>query len=153
MDIFQSLFSQSGGHPGPEARQCLLAGRTEDYYRTGFGSVAGGQFLKQVLDNAFKFADPSSPRVELRAGSESGRAKISVWDNGRGVPPEQRDRLFAKLTQLDREVHEQQGSGLGLYIASRLLEINGGTIRVGDSPEGGMLVEIELPASGVDGQR
>lgn len=100
--------------------------------------------LKQVLDNAFKFADPAAPGVALRAWVEDGRPRISVLNNGRGIPEAQRDKLFTKLTQIDREVHEQQGSGLGLYIARELLELNGATIRVTDGPEGGTLAIIDL---------
>ena len=92
------------------------------------------QTLHQILDNAFKFADPKTPRVTMAALRDGPWVKIVIADNGRGVSPEGKEVLFQKLTQLDREVHEQQGSGLGLYISKKLLDINHGEISLECEP-------------------
>lgn len=102
--------------------------------------------LRQVLDNAFKFADPASPRVAVAVAAEGANVRISVSDNGPGIPAERRAAVLAKLSQVDRDVHEQQGSGLGLYIAKRLLEINRGSIRIGSAEAGGAEVCVLLPS-------
>jgi two-component system sensor histidine kinase/response regulator len=103
------------------------------------------EILRQILDNGFKFADPASPRIVVRAGEEGGQVWVTVSDNGRGIPPAQHHLLFQKLTQVDREVHEQQGSGLGLYIARELVELNGGTIALRDGSGPGAEIEVRLP--------
>ena len=105
------------------------------------------EVLKQLLDNGFKFADPENPHVELRAWQEEGRLKVRVSDNGRGISAEDKHRIFEKLSQLDREVHEQQGSGLGLYIVKKLVEINGGTIDLCSGSGQGAQVELSFPVN------
>jgi len=103
--------------------------------------------LRQVLDNAFKFADPQSPCVVLRAGAEGGQAEVLVSNNGPGIPDHQRGVLFQKLAQVDREIHEQQGSGLGLYITKQLVDMNRGAIELRSEPGRGVEIEIRLPTS------
>ncbi len=103
------------------------------------------EVLRQVLDNGFKFADPRRPRVALRGSAGPEAAKVSVGDNGPGIPEAEQGLIFQKLTQVNRDVQEQQGSGLGLYIVKRLVDLNRGSILLSSAPGKGTEIEISLP--------
>jgi two-component system sensor histidine kinase/response regulator len=82
--------------------------------------------LRRLIDNAVKFSPPGS--AVIIAMHEHNGYVFSVQDFGMGVAEEKRSILFQKFGQVDRDKHEQQGSGLGLYIAHHLAKINGGDI-------------------------
>lgn len=103
--------------------------------------------VANLLDNAFKFAPPSS-QIEITAQSLNNRAvRISVIDAGPGVPPEERERIFEKFTQVKDAVHERRiGTGLGLTFCRMAVEAHGGSIWVEDGPSGaGSCFSIQLP--------
>ena len=79
--------------------------------------------VARLFDNACKFSPPGAA-ITIASHSENDRYIFSVADNGNGIPLEKQDRLFQKFYQVDRESHEQQGAGLGLYIAKKLAELN-----------------------------
>jgi len=79
--------------------------------------------LKRLIDNAIKFSQPESyVIVDLH---ESNGFVFSVQDFGVGIASEKKSIIFQKFGQIDREKNEQQGSGLGLYIAYNLAKLNG----------------------------
>ncbi len=79
--------------------------------------------VARLFDNACKFS-PAGAIITIASHNEEDRYVISVMDNGYGIPVEKQDRLFQKFYQVDRELQEQQGAGLGLYIAKKLAELN-----------------------------
>ncbi len=82
--------------------------------------------LRRLLDNAVKFSHSGGTvTVGFSADPEF---VFSIRDDGRGIAEDKKSILFKKFGQVDREKHEQQGSGLGLYIAYHLAEINGGRL-------------------------
>jgi signal transduction histidine kinase len=95
--------------------------------------------IENLLDNAIKYAPRNSPiRVLARGEGERG-VSIRVEDHGRGVPPEQRDRIFERYARLDRDmqVHSRTSRGLGLAFCKLAVEAHGGKIWVEDNqPEG-----------------
>jgi two-component system sensor histidine kinase CpxA len=99
--------------------------------------------VENVLRNAIRHTrEGTSVEVSLK-GSE-GRAVISVRDHGSGVPEE-------KLATIFRPFHrspDSDGAGLGLTIAERAVSVQGGSIRAANAGDGGLVVEIELPATG-----
>ncbi len=105
------------------------------------------EILRQLLDNSFKFANTEKPFVWIRAFSAENGVKLVITDNGRGIPSSQQKFIFQKLSQVDRDVHEQQGSGLGLYISKRLVDLNGGSISLTSEAGQGTEVEVFLPAA------
>ena len=105
------------------------------------------EVFRQVLDNAFKFADPQNPRVTVHMALEGDWVRVQISDNGRGISGPGKELVFQKLSQIDREIHEQQGSGLGLYIAKRLVDINRGRISLTSEPDKGTEVNIHLPVA------
>jgi signal transduction histidine kinase len=103
-----------------------------------------------VVDNLIRNAIDHSPkggRVTLALGPN---ARITVDDNGPGIPPDQRTRIFEPFA---RGVHRNTdraagtGTGLGLAICKRIVDGHRGTIRVEDRPGGGSRFVVELPVT------
>jgi signal transduction histidine kinase len=84
--------------------------------------------------------------VRLSAAANGRYVRFAVEDNGPGIPPDQRDRVFDRFHRTDiSRARATGGSGLGLAIARALVEAHGGRIRAGESPEGGARLEFDLP--------
>ncbi|MET0837134.1 MAG: ATP-binding protein, partial [Marmoricola sp.] len=123
----------------------IVAGDLQDVWAD---RVLVRQVLDNLIGNALKYVAPGTvPRVLVEAEAlESGMARIQVRDNGIGVPPEQRDRIFEDFHRANGE--EYQGTGLGLSICRRIIRRHGGTIAVTDNPDGvGSCFEFTLPTT------
>jgi signal transduction histidine kinase len=131
---------------------------TLDHPRGGGEIVAGDLLdvwadrvlLRQVLDNlisnALKYvARGTVPRVVVEAEEASpGWACVKVRDNGIGVPPPQRERIFESFQRASGD--DYRGTGLGLAICRRIIQRHGGNIHVSDNPDGmGSSFEFTLP--------
>jgi PAS domain S-box-containing protein len=109
------------------------------------------QILYNLLSNAIKFTEEGG-RLGVRAASvqtDHGQPQIeiSVWDTGIGIVPEDIQRLFLEFEQLDSSyVRQQEGTGLGLALAKRLVEAHGGRIRVESKVGEGSTFTFVLPA-------
>lgn len=106
------------------------------------------QAVVNLLTNAVKFS-PSEGEVSLRAAcNEAGALCIEVSDQGPGVPPEERERVFEPFTQLDAGLARRTGgAGLGLPLARAYVELHGGRLTLEAGEAGGTLARIELPAT------
>lgn len=86
------------------------------------------QLFQNLLDNAIKFlGDEPSPRVEVFTRREQGEDVIVVRDNGLGIAPEDQERIFGIFDRLDSEI---AGTGIGLALVERIVELHGGRIWV-----------------------
>ena len=94
-----------------------------------------GQVLVNLIDNAIKFT-PDGGLITLRVRAESGLCTVTVQDNGVGVLPEDRPRIFERFFTADRAHTSGKGTGLGLSICQRILEMHGQKIRLLDTQEG-----------------
>jgi len=102
------------------------------------------QALSALVDNGIKHV-PAGGRVRVRAGGRGASWVAEVDDDGAGIAPEDRERVFRRFTRGDA-ARAQGGSGLGLAICRRLVELMGGRIRAAASPDmGGARFIIELP--------
>lgn len=101
-----------------------------------------GEILSSLIDNAVKWAC-SRAMVGWEPAGEWVR--ILIDDDGKGIAPVFREGVFAVGKRLDEDI---AGSGLGLAIARDLVQLYSGTISLGDSPLGGLRVEILLPIAG-----
>ncbi|MGK8523247.1 sensor histidine kinase [Nocardia asteroides] len=102
--------------------------------------------LGNLVDNAQRHA-ASSVRVAVERDVE-GRAVLSVTDDGPGVPPADRDRIFQRFVRLDdARTRDEGGAGLGLAIVRDVVEHHAGTIRVTDGASGGACFVVTLPAA------
>jgi signal transduction histidine kinase len=109
------------------------------------------QMLFNLLANAITFT-PRDGRVTVRAWQEEERVLICVADTGVGIAKEDQERIFEEFQQL--EVGRQPrrpGTGLGLTLTRRLVELHGGRIRVESEPGAGSRFVVELPRSGSSG--
>jgi signal transduction histidine kinase len=105
------------------------------------------KIVEELTDNAFKFSEPGKP-VLVSTEVVDGRFQLEVADKGRGMTPEQIGRIGPHI-QFERRTFEQQGAGLGLFIAKRLTELLGGQI-IFDSASGqGTDVKIFFPVPGI----
>ena len=102
------------------------------------------QVLMNLVSNAIKYNRPGG-RVRVGAGIEGGRVLLRVEDNGLGMSAEQLEGLFQAFNRLGRERSAIEGTGIGLFITKRLVELLGGELRF-DSREGrGTTVTVALP--------
>ncbi|HYO39389.1 MAG TPA: HAMP domain-containing sensor histidine kinase [Nocardioidaceae bacterium] len=112
------------------------------------------RLLANLVDNAVRHA-ASSVRLAARVDASPdlpeeppapARVEVSVLDDGAGIPAPDRERVFERFTRLDdARARDAGGSGLGLAIVAELVRRNGGIVRLGDAPGGGLAVHVLLP--------
>ena len=100
--------------------------------------------FKRVISNAVKFSNDQGT-VDVSINLEPDFMVISVKDSGIGIPPEEMARIYDKFYQIKREKYEQQGSGLGLFIAKRLALINKCIIECESGINDYTVFKIKLP--------
>ena len=93
------------------------------------------QVIVNLLDNAIKFT-PDGGQITLRVRAENGLCTVTVADNGVGILPEDRPRVFERFFTADRAHTSGKGTGLGLSICQRIMEMHGQKIRLLDTEEG-----------------
>lgn len=99
--------------------------------------------LQNLISNAVKFTPVgTAPQVTVAAVRHTDHWRLSVADNGRGVPEERRQSVFDLYTRGEGSI---EGSGIGLATARRLVEAHGGTIGIDDAAAGGAEVWFTLP--------
>jgi len=104
------------------------------------------RILLNLLSNAFKFT-PGGGRVRISLGNADGGFFVEVADSGPGIPEGKRDAVFGRFHQLETDVARRfGGTGLGLSIVKEFAALLGGTISIGDAPEGGALIVLALPS-------
>ncbi len=107
------------------------------------GKIASESFhkiLDELIDNAFKFSNYGT-KVSLNAFLEEDYINFEIIDNGRGMKKEEIDNIAA-YRQFERKIYEQQGVGLGLVIAKKLVEVHGGDFTI--TSEEGKWTKISL---------
>jgi signal transduction histidine kinase len=103
------------------------------------------QMLLNLLDNAVKYG-PSGQTVTLGLTASDGRARISVDDQGPGIPAPDRERVWEQFWRLERDRGSAvAGTGIGLSVVRELVALHGGRAWVEDAPGAGARFVIELP--------
>jgi two-component system heavy metal sensor histidine kinase CusS len=130
-----------------EGRTFVLAGEGE-------GLVAfEAQRIRQVLLNLLANALCASPRgsvITLRSTLGAGVWRVSLEDQGPGVPPSERERIFERFVRLDNSRSEERGSGLGLAICRSIIELHRGRVWAENAAIGsGLKVLFVIPATGL----
>jgi signal transduction histidine kinase len=113
--------------------------------------VADERKVKQVifnlLSNAVKFT-PDGGRVELSARPMDGEIQVQVRDSGVGIAPEDQARIFEEFRQVGHGAAKREGTGLGLALAKRFIELHGGRIWVESRVGTGSTFTFTLPLAG-----
>ncbi len=99
------------------------------------------QLVWILLDNAFRHA---RSRVEVTLSTDGPWARLTVSDDGSGIAPEERERVFERFYRADR-ARSEPGAGLGLSIARWIVEQHHGRILAGEGPGGGAAMYVDLP--------
>jgi signal transduction histidine kinase len=131
------------------AEQGELAGRSNDLFleTSDFAVPMSEEYFKRVINeivqNAFKFSPAGSP-VVIKLTESFNSIVFSVTDSGRGFSNDQVMRIGAYV-QFERKIQDEQGLGLGLTIAKRLIDLHGGTLQVESEKGTGSTVTVKLP--------
>ena len=103
------------------------------------------QVLLNLLSNAVKFT-PDGGRVDVSAKLDSDKVEIAVKDTGVGIAPEDQASLFEEFKQLGKDSSRKaEGTGLGLALTKRLVELHGGQIAVESAVGQGSIFQVSLP--------
>ena len=103
------------------------------------------QVVFNLLSNAVKFT-PAGGSVTVAATRVDGEVQVSVTDTGPGIAPADQERIFDEFQQTDVGVQQGEGTGLGLALSKRLVELHGGRIWVESEPGHGSRFVFALPS-------
>jgi len=115
----------------------------------GVGGIRGDerkvkQVLLNLLSNAIKFT-PEGGRIEVRAASTDGMVEVSVTDSGVGIAPEDHEAVFEEFRQVGTADKKAEGTGLGLALSRKFVELHGGRIWVTSQVGIGSTFTFTLP--------
>jgi len=102
------------------------------------------QVLINLLSNAIKYNQANGTVVVDYTASTRDRLRVSVRDSGAGLSPDMLDQLFQPFNRLGRETSREEGTGIGLVMSKRLVELMGGTIGVASTVGSGSVFWFEL---------
>jgi signal transduction histidine kinase len=103
--------------------------------------------LLNLLSNALKFT-PEGGRVAVRAARRDGGVEVVVSDTGVGIAPEDQEAIFEEFRQVGAADRKAEGTGLGLALARKLIELHGGRMWVASRLGEGATFTFTLPAAG-----
>ena len=111
-------------------------------------SKATSDAIKQVifnlLSNAVRFT-PQGGEVDVNAARVNGEVRISVADTGPGIAPEDHRSIFEEFQQAEAGLEQRDGTGLGLALSKRFVELHGGRIWLESEPGHGSTFVFTLP--------
>ena len=106
------------------------------------------QVMMNIVSNAIKYT-PDGGTITLSAGVREGRVWMEVDDNGIGIPPTDRERIFERFYRVDKARSRQSGgTGLGLSIAKEIAQLHEGDLYLVDKQGPGLTIRLELPVDG-----
>jgi signal transduction histidine kinase len=114
------------------------------------GRTIGDQSaLRRVVDNlADNAARHAASTVAFSLGETDGEVLLRIDDDGTGIPPVDRERVFERFVRLDdARSRDGGGAGLGLAIVAEVVAAHRGSVAITESPQGGVRVEIRLPVA------
>jgi len=140
-----------------------LVNETWDKYLSAFGHVytfqshvddnimisadkaAISSIIHNLADNAMKYSPPGSI-ISIEATNKGKEALIRISDTGPGIPEEEKEFIFKKFYRIGNEdTRQTKGTGLGLYIVKKMLEVHQGSITVRNNTPQGTIFDITIP--------
>ncbi len=105
------------------------------------------RLFQNLISNSIKFSSPGrAPVIEIGGQRQDDGWRLWVRDNGVGIPPEYRERVFGMFQRLHTR-EQVAGNGIGLAVVRRIAELHGGRVWIADGAQGGTSVELWLPAT------
>jgi signal transduction histidine kinase len=105
--------------------------------------AAVSRVIRNLLDNAVRHA---KSLIEIKVGTSAEDAILTIGDDGPGIAPAQRARVFGRFVRLDADRSRSGGgSGLGLAIVADVVSTHDGTVTIGDRPGGGTVIIVTIP--------
>ena len=101
---------------------------------------------RSTASTAVKFT-PEGGRIEVRAARVDGRAEVAVADSGIGIAPEHHEVVFEEFRQVGRADKKAEGTGLGLALCRKFVELHGGRIWVTSQLGQGSVFTFTVPTS------
>jgi signal transduction histidine kinase len=99
--------------------------------------------IRNLVDNAVRHA---KSRVDVQVGSDDSNVTLTVTDDGPGIAPADRARVFERFVRLEPDrARSSGGTGLGLAIVAEVVTAHGGTVDIGDRSGGGTTITVTLP--------
>ena len=144
-DLLGAVVQQASGRPDQDRLHVSL----DDPATLSFGRfdfVHSLRILVNLVDNAFKYAPAGSP-IEVTAGTEGDSLVFRVADRGKGISGSALDGVFTPFFRSGDNTSGSGSTGLGLSIARRLAEAQGGRLGYSDRDGGGAIFELRLPAA------
>jgi signal transduction histidine kinase len=104
------------------------------------------QIILNLLSNAIKFTRPGGTITVGLAACDDGSVELTVHDDGIGISDQHRERVFEPFFQVDAEMsRKREGTGLGLPLTKRLIELHGGTLKLDSALGAGTTVHVIFP--------
>lgn len=103
------------------------------------------RLVRNLVDNAAGYASSS---VVISLVADGDHATLAVEDDGQGIPPEHRSRVFERFVRLeDSRSRDEGGAGLGLALVKAVADAHGGSVQIGEADRGGARFEVRLPVN------
>jgi len=131
-------------YPLAEKKSQALLQQVEPDLRVRADALRFKQMLMNLAGNAIKFT-PEGGRIELAARRVDDQVRVEVRDNGPGIPAEQQQRIFEAFFRLRETGTATEGTGLGLTITARLVELHGSKLGIESQPGKGTCFYFSLP--------
>ncbi|WP_067173499.1 PAS domain S-box protein [Microtetraspora niveoalba] len=143
-DLAERVRAATLGLPVLSERHRIEVRMPDDLPEVRGDTLATDILLGQLLENAFKYS-PDGGLIRVEAWAEGGRVVLVIDDEGVGIPPADRERVFERFVQADSGNRRRFGGvGLGLYIARNLARAQGGDLTAHSRPEGGTRMRFVL---------
>ncbi|HAN96788.1 MAG TPA: hypothetical protein DCQ98_04865 [Planctomycetaceae bacterium] len=126
----------------PEIQAAGIIVRQDDDLGHAWGDFEQlGSVFDNLIANAIRYLERvPNPKLQIEYRRERRRDVWSIVDNGPGIPPEHRDKVFEPFVRFDRK---RKGSGIGLALVRRIVELHGGEVWI-DEPSGGVGTKVCL---------
>jgi len=100
--------------------------------------------VRNLLDNARKYSPPRG-RIRITASRDDAYALVTIADEGKGIPAEEREKVFDDYYRRASDVSKESGVGLGLSFVKRIMDLHHGFVRIVDTPGPGAVFQLGLP--------
>jgi two-component system sensor histidine kinase CpxA len=128
--------------PLAQARKIEVGSHLGSVLKVQGDSLQIQRALVNIIENAIKFS-PEGSKIIVKLEAREQTVEIVIADQGPGIPEEERKKIFQPFYRVNQE---NQGSGLGLYIARKIIELHGGTIEAFANDPHGTIIKVVLPA-------